>query len=183
MPTAAAPVCTHCGAPLEVDASARRVTCGHCGSHLEVKRTASAAWTELADRTDRIERTVDRLDRRAELAELDREWERTRRSLMVRGRGGAETEPSALGGVLAGAIGLGGAAFTALVTANSPFPGVMKWGVPLAFAAVGAFSAWNVLTKAAKWRRAEADYRRRRAELAAGEEPAADDGTAARDDP
>ena len=162
-------VCQRCGAPLEVGRGAAFVTCAHCGTPLRVVRSDSAAWTELAgeltERTDRIEAKVDRLDRRSELADLDRDWDRTRQSLMVRGKHGREKEPSVVGGVIAGAVGLAGAAFAATMSAGAGFPTIVKIGFPLVFAGVGLYAAYHNLSKADRWRREERRYRRRRAEL------------------
>ena len=172
-------LCHHCGAPLEVGRGAAFVTCAHCGTPLRVVRSDSAAWTELVgeltQRTDRIEAKVDRLDRRSALADLDRDWDRTRQSLMVRGKHGREKEPSVIGGVIAGAVGLGGAIFASAMSAGAGFPTIVKICFPLAFAAIGLYAAFNQLSKADRWRREERRYRRRRAELGSPTELSADD--------
>ncbi|QDT13991.1 alpha/beta hydrolase family protein [Alienimonas californiensis] len=158
-------LCRRCGAPLQVGGEAKFVTCRHCGSSLRVERSESAAWTELTERTEQLEAKVERLDRRTERADLDREWDRTRQSLMVRGKGGRESEPSAVGGVIVLTVGVMGAVFAATMSAGAGFPTIVKLGFPALFAGVGLFTAANQFAKAAKWREAERRYRRRRAEL------------------
>ncbi|MFH5805690.1 hypothetical protein [Alienimonas sp. DA493] len=158
-------LCRRCGAPLQVGPGAKFVTCGHCGSSLRVERSESAAWTELTERTERLEEKVERMDRRSELADLDREWERTRKSLMIRGKGVRESEPSVFGGVMVLAIGVVGAIFAASMGAQAGFPALVGIGFPLAFAGFGIFAAVSQFANAAKWREAERRYRRRRAEL------------------
>ena len=157
-------VCDHCGAPLEIDAGASYVVCGHCGSRLRVKRSASAAWTELAARTDRIEAKVDRLDRRAALAELDRKWERHRDSLTVRGKRGRESEPTVWRAVCYALVGVFGAVLAAAI-AGGGFPTTLKIGFPLLFAGVGLASGASTYLKAKRWREVRREYDRRRAEL------------------
>ncbi|NNJ26063.1 zinc ribbon domain-containing protein [Alienimonas chondri] len=172
-------LCQHCGAPLKVGRGAAFVTCAHCGASLRVVRSDSAAWTELAgeltERADRIEAKVDRLDRRTELADLDREWDRTRESLMVQGKHGHTSEPSVVGGVISGAVGLFGAAFALIVSAGAGFPAIIKIGFPIVFAGIGLFAAFSILSKADRWRREERRYRRRRAELLRPTQAAEDD--------
>ncbi len=104
-------------------------------------------------------------DGAAARADLDREWAATRESLMVRGKGGAPAEPSVLRAALAALVGVGGGVFAWFTAANSGLPTAMKWGLPLAFAGVGLWTAAATLAAARRWTRAEADYRRRRAAL------------------
>ena len=110
------------------------------------------------------------VDHDAALAELDREWADERATLMVRGKGGAPTEPSVLRAALAAAVGVGGAVFAYLMAANSGLPAALVFGLPLAFAALGLWTAGTVLAQTRRWTRAEADYRRRRAEIERGGE-------------
>ena len=167
--SAAAVVCDRCGAGLDVPPTANFAVCAHCGSRLRIKRSASAAWTELAATAGRIERAVNRLDRRAALADLDREWDRTRQSLMVRGKEGRESPPSRWGAAAFAAFAVAWAAFAGFVVGHFPFPAMIRVGFPLVGLVGGLAAAANVFHKAAQWEAAEADYRRRRADLERGD--------------
>ena len=112
------------------------------------------------------------LERSAELVRLDCAWAAEREALMVRGKGGAPTEPSVLRAALVAAAGLGGAAVAFLMAVESNLGAVMTYGPPLAFAALGLWTAFVTLRQARRWSRAEADYRRRRAELTPDDAPA-----------
>ena len=96
-----------------------------------------------------------------ETAALDREWQQTRESLMVRGKGGAPAEPSVVRAALLALVGVGGAVFAWFTAANSDLPAAVVYGLPIAFAALGLYTAATTLTAAVRWHRAEADYRRR----------------------
>ena len=163
--SSSAVVCDHCGAPLDVPPGTNFAVCAHCGSRLRIKRSASAAWTELADVAGRIEKTVDRLDRRAALADLDREWDRTRGELMVRGKHGRTSAPSKWGAVAFAAFAVAWAASASFIMSDAPAPAVIRVGFPLVGLIGGLAAAVSVYRKSAKWEAAEADYRRRRAEL------------------
>jgi len=173
--------CQQCSAPLKVPAGAKFVTCTHCGAQLAVRRTDSVAYTETLEaidaRTERMAEQLDDLHRRTAVAELDREWEAERESYYVTGKNGVRHLPtrggSAFGGVVAvvfGAIwtavtcGIGGAA----QDAPGPF-GLIAVLFPLAGLALigfGLFAAIDGFNKAGAYERAEAEYRRRREELA-----------------
>ena len=89
--------CNNCGAPLEASRKARFVTCTFCDARLEIKQEGAAAWTEVLEdlRTE-----VRKLQRRSDLEQLDREWERERQEYMVRGKHGHVSAPSKAGAVL-----------------------------------------------------------------------------------
>ena len=159
--SSSAVVCDHCGAPLDVPPGVNFAVCAHCGSRLRIERSATAAWTELAETAGRIEKTVDRLDRRAALADLDREWDRTRQELMVRGKDGDVSVPSKWTAALAGVWWM----FADFVVRDSPFPAAIRVGFPLVGLVGGLFGAVSIYRKSVRWTAAEADYRRRRAEL------------------
>ena len=163
--SSSAVVCDHCGAPLDVPPGVSFAVCAHCGSRLRVKRSASAAWTELAETAGRIEKTVDRLDRRTALADLDREWDRTRQSLLVRGKDGATSEPAVWKAAAVAVAAVAFAGFAAAFVRAAPFPRAVQVVFPLFPLVGGLFAAGTIYVKARKWEAAEADYRRRRAEL------------------
>ena len=80
--------CNQCAAPLEVSATSRFVTCSICQSRLEVHRSESAVFTEVLDqlnqRTEAIGRDVSVIRKQDELAQLDREWDETRKNKFAR---------------------------------------------------------------------------------------------------
>ena len=178
-------LCQHCGAPLQIGPGAEYVTCTHCGTPLRVRRTDSAAWTEIAedadpDRSDRrfpiggpaesLEARVDRLDRRAEAAALDRQWDRTRESFMVWGRHGVKYEPTKLRAAGVGGFGVFGGIVSAVMLSATGAPGAVAVGFPLLFAGVGLFGAFRTFQYAERLRQQERRYRRRRRELLVGDE-------------
>ena len=166
-PVAARPrdaaACGRCGAAVAVGRRAAAVTCDRCGADLRVKRSTSGVWTEPTGPPDR---PPARPDRGARLAALDREWERERAALVVRGPGGREAEPSALRAALLAAVGLGGAAAALVMATGAGFPAVVRVGVPLLFAAVGVANAAGVLAKAVRWEAGRRRYEAGRAALA-----------------
>ena len=100
--------CQGCGADLEIDENIRFVTCNYCHSRLEVVHDSSVTHTR---QLEKIERTTDQLannlkviELQNDLERLDREWESARNSLLVRGRNGGYSEPSAAGSIIGGVI-------------------------------------------------------------------------------
>jgi len=101
--------CNGCGAPLEVGADTKFVTCSHCGAQLAIKRTASSSYTELLEGIDRkadaITEQLAEITRHNEIERIDREWELERTQFMSTNRNGNRSEPNAIGGLLAAAVG------------------------------------------------------------------------------
>ena len=176
--------CDRCGAPLTVGGAAGLATCGHCGCRLRVRRSASAAWTEvldeIAETSGRIEAKVDALARRPALDALEAEWRATRAELGDEVDGGIV--PPTREGARNEAFGwllMGGAvvAFTLLLAVGLAGDRGSRSGREAAtvatFAEVVAVVAGGrvalvragISRRIARYAAAEADYRRRRAEL------------------
>jgi transcription elongation factor Elf1 len=90
--------CNHCGAPLHLPADTRFATCSYCGARLEVLHQGGAAYTRVLDdidqRTRRIEASVDELNHREQLDQLDREWMLARDRYMIRDKNGNMSLPT-----------------------------------------------------------------------------------------
>ena len=102
--------CQGCGADLEVDETIRFVTCNYCHARLEIVHDSSVTHTR---QLDKISRTTDELAAKVKILELqndleclDREWDNLRGTLLVRGKDGHASEPSAAGAVIGGLIAI-----------------------------------------------------------------------------
>ncbi len=96
--------CNQCGAPLRVPGAARFVTCNHCGAQLQVQRGDSAAWTEVVERLQEGQESVDRrlaaIEVENEIARLDRAWDREREGYQVTTKHGGRQDPSATASIV-----------------------------------------------------------------------------------
>ena len=191
VPAARSLSCDHCGAPLSIGPGARLITCAHCGSRLSVHRTDSAAWTEtleeVAAATGRIESKLDALARRPRLEALEQEWAATLDRLGVPVRYGEVRPPTAedaqheaLGWLIAGGVvAIVCLGFSLPARVSESFNGGFLWAAVAAVAAVVAagLRAWQLRATAEeavrRYRREEADYLRRRAELTRDADPSA----------
>jgi hypothetical protein len=101
--------CNHCGAPLELGPTTRFLTCTHCGAKLQLHRSGNALYTEVLEaidqRTRAMAQEMDDIRRQNELARLDREWMLRRDPLMVRGKHGGTSVPSAPTSIFGAIIG------------------------------------------------------------------------------
>ena len=125
--------CGHCGAPLEVPDGTRFVTCGYCSSKLEVHRSGGAIYTEVLEalqkRTEEIAGDVEILKLQNELERIDREWQSTRESCMIRGKDGGLSEPSPVAGTIAGVIAIGfGIGWIVVAASMIPADGSVRAG-------------------------------------------------------
>jgi F0F1-type ATP synthase assembly protein I len=158
--------CGHCGAPLEVPDGTRFVTCGYCSSKLEVHRSGGAIYTEVLEslqkRTEEIAGDVEILKLQNELERIDREWQSTRESCMIRGKDGGLSEPSPVAGTIAGVIAIGfGIGW--IVVAASRFPPMALFG--LAFIGIIIFNIFNNLKKSNEFGEKKQEHELRRAEV------------------
>ena len=165
--TASTVTCNHCGAPLDVPPGTRFVTCAHCGSRLEIHRTGNAVYTEVLEaidqRTKEIAQDVDVIRRQNEVERLDREWQMRREELMVRGKRGSASTPSAAGGVIAIVIALIVGIFWMSMVASHGGGAFALFG--LLFILVGVGSGINMILKAGQYDQSERQYQEERARL------------------
>lgn len=153
--------CQGCGANLEVGDSIRFVTCNYCHTQLEVVHDATVTHTRLLDK---IERTTERMagnlkviELQNDLERLDREWEGQRAGLMVRGKDGHVSEPSASGGIIAGAIAAVAGIIWTIFAASMGAPAIFPlFGI--GFACFAIFGAFSTAGKAERFRKERDHY-------------------------
>jgi hypothetical protein len=172
-------VCSQCGAPLEIPASVGFVTCNHCHAPLAVRREASVTYTEaiqkLTAQTERLSDHVAQLRYESELERIDREWRVQREGLLVSDRRGKQTIPNPANAVVMMVIGvvMGGLMSVVFYGVASGFGGPRGHGppgllilfpfAPLLFALFAVIAGYSTLLRANDYKRAEAEYQRRRA--------------------
>ncbi len=172
--------CNACGAPLRVLASTQFALCNHCGGQLHIERTESTISTTIMNRlTTKTEELSDRLDSltsQNEVAELDRDWEVERKKYLVAvGKHGHTVVPTKIGSIVAAmfavALGTVWITFTSVVASVMVTSSLLALPVivfPLAGLAIlvgGIQSGIAGVKNAEDYKRAEAQYHRRRAEL------------------
>jgi hypothetical protein len=100
--------CQGCGADLQIDESIRFVTCNYCNARLEVVHDATVTHTRQLDKIERnTAQMADNLkiiELQNDLERLDREWGSQRDGLLVRGKNGQVSEPSAFVALLSGIV-------------------------------------------------------------------------------
>lgn len=153
-----------------MDETIRFVTCNYCAAKLEVVHGESVTHTR---QLDRIERTTTQLasnlkviELQNEIERLDREWDRDREGMLVRGKHGSVSEPSAAGSLIGGVIAVVFGIFWVGVAASSGAPGLFPL-FGLVFIGVAIFSIISGTSKADRFRRTRGSYETRRAELLA----------------
>ena len=178
--------CNNCGADIEVSSETRFATCAHCGSKLTVVRTASAAYTELADKvaelSDRMRDHIQRTDQRSAVEDLDRQWNQEREHYMVTSNNGAKHIPTRTESAIAGTVVTVFGAIWTLVALGmagvfggviAGFGGLFGW-IPflfpafgVLFIALGIYQSFSAYDKARRYEEAEAAYQKRRQALLA----------------
>jgi hypothetical protein len=143
--------CQGCGADLQVDESIRFVTCNYCNARLEVVHDTTVTHTR---QLDKIERTTEQLagnlkiiELQNDLERLDREWDNQRNGLLVRGKDGHISEPSSVGTIIAGIIGILFGIFWMGLTSSLNAPVFFPF-FGLVFIGVAIFGMINGTTKA-----------------------------------
>ena len=153
--------CNQCGAPLTVPEVANFVTCNHCESRLAIRRTDTVTFTEKLERRESNQSEMlsrlHRLERQNEVASIDRQWEREKKSYMVSDKHG-QHEPSVAGAVVMFLVAGFGLVFAATGFLN---------GTPIAlfgliFAAIACLGGFYHLHKTSEFRAARKRYYRRR---------------------
>ena len=156
--------CNECGAPLETPSVANFIRCNHCGANLAVRRSESTTFTEAIEKlhqtTEGLVQRVDLIARQNEVAELDRNWQIERESFMISTKRGQRLpdEPSGIGAAFAAVFGV----FWTLI-AFVAFPPMALFGIFFVIAAI--FNGIKIQEKATAYKKAEENYRRRRAVL------------------
>ena len=160
--------CQGCGANLEVDESIRFVTCNYCHARLEVVHDSSTTHTKLLEaldqRTESMARDIKVLKLENELERLDREWESTRQAMMIRGKDGSVSEPSATSATFGGIMAIVGGVAWMIFTGASPAPAIFPM-FGLVFVGVGIFGMISGNGKASEFESLRSRYQMRRGQL------------------
>ena len=106
--------CGACGGNLNVPDGVQFVNCRHCGASLQVHLNASVVYTKVLEAiqqaSSQIQYNTEILRLQGQLAELDRRWAETSKSLMIRGRSDEKHVPTKFQAVatllLTGGVGL-----------------------------------------------------------------------------
>lgn len=137
-------------------------------------RDAGVSFTEslekLNETTENLKEQVSRLTNQQELADLERQWDRKRESLMISDKHGRKHVPnsasSTIGGMVVVVFGGIWTIGAISMASQSPFGSAKLFPIfGLAFIAFGIFGIIHTNTKAGEYQRAESDYRRKRAKL------------------
>jgi hypothetical protein len=160
--------CQGCGADLQIDESIRFVTCNYCNARLEVVHDATVTHTRQLDKIERnTAQMADNLkiiELQNDLERLDREWDNQRDGLLVRGKNGHVSEPSAVGSVLGGIVAIVfGVAWLGMASSVGapgflPLFGFVFIGVAIAMMVTGT-------AKAAAYQKHQGTYEIRRSQL------------------
>lgn len=153
--------CNQCGAPLQVPDAAQFVNCNHCGASLAVRREESVTYTEvlsqLSQQTANLAEQVAHLRYQNAVDQVDRNWEAQRQAMLHRNKDGSTYEPNSTFSIIVGgalvAIGI-------ILTA-----GTRAGGFGLGFVGLGLFFAVAGGFAGARFEKAKAAYRKRRARL------------------
>lgn len=179
--------CQGCGADLEVDESIRFVTCNFCGSRLEIVHdpttTHSRLLEEIGEKTERISEDLKVIRLQNDLEQLDREWAQERETYMTTNKDGSRSKPSAAGSVVGGIVAGGAGLVWMVMTAGVGHMGGPS-GLPLfglVFIGIGLWAMISGISRADRYRVAEAGMQERRRQLLAGLDKAKQGGPATRD--
>lgn len=160
--------CQGCGASLEIDESIRFLTCNYCHARLEVVHDTSTTHTKLLEaldqRTESMARDIRVLKLENELERLDRDWEATRQAMLVRGKHGSVSEPSATNATFGGVITIVAGLAWMIFTAASPAPAIFPM-FGLVIVAVGIYGMISGNGKASEFEGLRSRYQMRRGQL------------------
>jgi hypothetical protein len=160
--------CQGCGANLEIAESIRFVTCNYCHAGLEVVHDTSITHTkllqELDQRTESMAKDIQVLKCQSELERLDRAWESTRQAMMIHGKNGSVSEPSATGATSGGIIAIGGGVFWMVATISTPVPAIFSL-FGLVIIGAGIFGMIGGNAKASEFVSLRSRYLARRSQL------------------
>lgn len=153
--------CNNCGAPLEASRKARFVTCTFCDARLEIKQEGAAAWTEVLDD---LRAEVRKLQRRSDLEQLDREWERERKNYLVRGKHGHVSAPSKVGAIFPLVIMVPFGLFWTAMAKGTGAPGIFPL-FGLLFVIFAIAISMSMFSKAQQLEQARGRYQAKRRKL------------------
>ncbi|MFD0895663.1 hypothetical protein KBB96_01680 [Luteolibacter ambystomatis] len=159
--------CQGCGADLEVSEEVRFLTCNYCHSKLEVVRDVTSTHTRVLEKleraTDQIVGNLKVIELQNDLERLDREWESTRQSLLIRGQNGGLYKPS----ILAAVIGGGAPIIGGIVFATFAGRHTMGWFplIGIVFSCFGFINLATGLSKASAFQNKQAEYERLREQV------------------
>jgi LSD1 subclass zinc finger protein len=159
--------CNQCGAPLSVPEAAKFVRCNHCAASLAVRRNESVTYTEvvekLVEHTSKLAEQVAHLRYQAEIARIDREWDRERTRRLVHHKHGPPTEPSRGQAILGGGVAI---VFGIMGSIMAGTTGGASFAVfPMVFVVFGLILAIWGTKKADEFERARKRYKAQRAML------------------
>lgn len=169
--------CNHCGAPLSVPEGTRFVTCQFCSSQLEIHQSGNAIYTEVLQaidkRTAEMAADLGTIKRQNELEQLDREWERTRADLLIRGKNGETSVPTRAGGLAGLVLGIPFGIFWICGAASMGAPWfITLFGVVATVLICG--SSVSTFFSAGRYSQLAAEHDERRRRLLRELEPSAD---------
>jgi DNA-directed RNA polymerase subunit RPC12/RpoP len=161
--------CSHCGAAIEVAATARFAACVHCGAQLAIHRTPAGTFTEIVQqvRTQAAGTALDleRAQLRHELEKIDLAWQMRRRHL-VGGPEMSRDEAPAPGQISPIAAGVAIVAALLVIAGLGLAGGRMSWITgPLAVLVVFGGSLYVRNAGSARKTGAQLAYERERAEI------------------
>lgn len=181
-------LCNSCGAPLDVQDSAKFVKCNHCHTTLRVHRSSNTTSTEaiekLNETAEGLSEKLEKLTQQSELEALERNWEAQRQNFVLPNRSGDQPFPTEgaawMGGAFIVFFGVLWTVMAIAITRSAPNFGpfaAAKVIFPLfglGFIAFGIFTAIKIQQVAKKNRKnlkeAERAYLRRRESIIKGDD-------------
>lgn len=102
--------CQGCGADLQIDETIRFVTCNYCNARLEVLHDPTITHTRRLDqierRTNDMAKQLKVIKLQNDLIQLDKEWEKFRKAVLISDENGRFSEPSEATGASRGIVGI-----------------------------------------------------------------------------
>ncbi len=160
--------CDACGANLDVPDGVQFVNCRHCGASLQVQRTESVVYTKvleaIQENTDRVRQNTELLRLQGQLAQLDRDWDRVSKSLMMQGKHGGSYVPTRTSAVVMGTVMPGFGLFWLVATTNAGAPAFFSGFGVLVIGLAVCMSIWTFV-KACEYNDCQARYEQERSAL------------------
>lgn len=148
--------CPHCGAPMNVAATAKSAKCEYCHAVTQSVQTEPVDQKNLLDEVKSI-----KFDQA--LAELERDWERRRRSYMSYDKYGAPEVPTRAGAVVGMLFGVGFGVALLIVLLTTHVGAFLPFSIAMiVFSLYGGVAS---LCRASLYEEAEMHYKQSRIEL------------------